>query len=350
VAHLERFEIRGALPEDVQGIHEIARYLDSVNLPDDLETVRRAVDESVASFTGGIADKAQRRYMFVLHDLELGRVVGTSMIVAQLGRRDAPYVYFQVRPEERYSKTLDRHFKHTVLRMAYSYAGPTEIGGLVMDPSYRSHEARLGKQISFARFLFIAARPELFQDEILAELMPPLLPDGRSHLWEAIGRRFTGLDYRTADRLSRENKEFIRGLFPDGDLYATLLSEEARAVIGEVGESTRAVAAMLRAVGFRYADRVDPFDGGPHYLAERSEIRPIRDGGERRAFKGEPAPGPAYLVGRLLGEPPWVRIRSTAHLEALADGAIAVNDALSTALELRDGDRVFIAPLAKAPR
>ncbi len=344
-----RFEIRGACAGDVEGIFELARHLDSVTLPHDRGAIREVVTSSEDSFTGAVADPTRRRYMFVLHDLEAGRIVGTSMIVAQLGRRDAPYVYFQVRPEERYSKTLDRHFEHTVLRMAYSYQGPTEIGGLVMDPAYRAHPARLGKQISFARFLFLGARPELFQDEVLAELMPPLLPDGTSHLWEAVGRRFTGLDYRTADRLSRENKEFIRGLFPDGDIYATLLSDEARAVIGEVGETTRAVAAMLRAIGFRYSDRVDPFDGGPHFLADRADVAPIRDAREcvlePGGGEGDGRPAPC-LVGALLDSPPWVRIRASAGVVfSRTERRARVPAALLEALGLDPGDRAWVTPL-----
>ncbi|MBC7171583.1 MAG: arginine N-succinyltransferase, partial [Polyangiaceae bacterium] len=335
--------MRRACVEDVPGINDLARHLDSVNLPHDEAAIGEIVQASVDSFAGKIDDPALRRYMFVLHDLEQQRVVGTSMIVAQLGRRDAPYVYFQVRPEERYSKTLDRHFEHTVLRMAYSYQGPTEIGGLVMDPGYRSHPSRLGKRISFVRFLFIAARPELFQDELLAELMPPLLPDGTSHLWEAVGRRFTGLDYRTADRLSRENKEFIRGLFPDGDIYATLLAAEARAVIGEVGESTRAVARMLTSIGFRYAARVDPFDGGPHFLARRSDVHTVRAARERIAIAGIPPIGEEHLVGVLTHAPPWLRVRVSAELEVDEGDRVVLSERLLSALGAEIGDRVWIA-------
>ncbi len=340
-----RFEIRGACVEDVGRIFELSRHLDSVNLPHDEGVIREIVVASDAAFAGALGDPTTGRYMFVLHDLEDRSVVGTSMIVAQLGRRDAPYVYFQVRPEERYSKTLDRHFEHTVLRMAYSYQGPTEIGGLVIDPRYRAHPGRLGKQISFVRFLYIAARPSLFQDDLLAELMPPLLPDGTSHLWEAVGRRFTGLDYRTADRLSRENKEFIRGLFPDGDIYATLLSEDARGVIGEVGDSTRAVAAMLRGVGFRYAGRVDPFDGGPHFLAHRSEVHPVREARERVCTPGAPDRGPTFLVGALLPAPPWVRVRASNRIELAGEGEAIVEARLLDDLGAVPGDRLWIVPL-----
>ena len=66
------------------------------------------------------------------------------MIIGQLGRRDAPYVYVDVFEEERYSATLDRHFRHVVLKIGYSYAGPTEIGGLIVSPEYRKKPERLG--------------------------------------------------------------------------------------------------------------------------------------------------------------------------------------------------------------
>jgi len=274
------FEIRAALPGDEEDLLDCARHLDSVNLPYDPDAIHEIVDHAHRSFTGAIADPRERTYVFVLVDKREqgkgpraaeGRVVGTSMIIAQLGRRGVPYVYFDVLDEEKYSGTVDRHFHHTVLHIGYSYKGPTEIGGLVLRPEYRQ-TARLGTMISYVRFLYLAAHRDLFQDEILAELMPPLEPDGTSHLWEAVGRRFTGMTYQEADRLSKKNKEFIKALFPDGFLYATLFSNDAQGVIGKTGAQTRGVEKLLRRIGFRYAHRVDPFDGGPHYTARMDEI------------------------------------------------------------------------------
>ena len=43
-------------------------------------------------------------------------------------------------------------------------------------------------------------------------------------------------------------------------------------VIGKVGPQTRGVEKMLRRIGFRYAERVDPFDGGPHFTAPTDEV------------------------------------------------------------------------------
>ncbi len=150
------------------------------------------------------------------------------MIVAQHGTRESPCTFFDVSEREHYSSTLDRHFRHVVLSLGFHFDGPTEIGGLVVLPSARGGPRHPGKQLAFVRFLYLAMHRERFRETVLAELMPPLGPGGRSRFWEAFGRRFTDLDYRTADRLSRENKEFIQQLFPPVDVYATLFPTHVR--------------------------------------------------------------------------------------------------------------------------
>lgn len=265
------YEIRAALPSDEDQLLDVARHLNTVNLPHDRGAIREILDVSHKSFLGEL-DLRRREYVFVLRDVEAERVIGTSMIISQLGRRDAPYIFFDVLDEEKYSATLDKHFSHTVLRIGYSFNGPTEIGGLILLPQYRRVPERLGQFLSYVRFLFLAAHRALFRDEILAELLPPLGSDGTSHLWEALGRKFTDMSYAEADVLSKRNKEFIKQLFPEGVIYATLLSQAAQDVIGKVGAQTKGVEKLLRRIGFRYAHRVDPFDGGPHFTAMTDEI------------------------------------------------------------------------------
>src|SRR4029079_8017779 len=206
--------------------------------PHDRDAVAEIVETSFKSFTGQITDHRVRPFVFGLSARKKEAIVGTSAIVAPLGRRGVPYIYFDVLDEEKYSSTIDKHFHHTVLRIGYSYNGPTEIGGLVLMPEYRLSPERLGTLISYVRFLYLGAHPNLFQDEVLAELMPPLEPDGTSHLWEALGRHFTDMSYAEADRLSKKNKEFIKALFPAGVIYATVLSADAQAVIGKTGAQT----------------------------------------------------------------------------------------------------------------
>lgn len=342
-----RYEIRAATRDDHEGLYRLAEHLDSVNLPHDAQEIAEILSASERSFSGEIADPKKRQFVFVLWDLEEQRAVGTSMIIAQLGSRDAPYIFFDVRKEERYSATLDKHFVHQVLSIGYSYHGPTEIGGLVVHPDYRRAPERLGMVISYVRFLFIAINREMFQNRVLAELMPPLEPDGTSLLWEAVGRRFTGLSYREADRLSKKNKEFIRGLFPSGDIYASLLAPEAQAVIGEVGRETRGVAKMLSRIGFRYWNRVDPFDGGPHYIAPTDEIELVQRTRRCRVvgslLDGEPH---RYLVARTYPGPPWFRcVFATARANPENPDEVAVEPAALRHLGLAEGDVTPVLPL-----
>lgn len=162
--------------------------------------------------------------------------------------------------------------------------------------------------ISYVRFLFLAVHRDSFQRRVLAELLPPLEPDGTSHLWEAVGRHFTNLTYREADRLSKQNKEFIRGLFPDGDIYVSLLSPQAQSVIGRVGPQTRGVEKLLRRIGFRYWNRVDPFDGGPHFIAEMDEISLVQRVRRLRPQEGQPSPAaPRMLLAVDLPGAPFFR-------------------------------------------
>ncbi len=348
-----RYRIRGVLPEDHEDLVRVAKHLNSVNLPEDVEAVRGIIEHSLRSFRGELAPQ-RSEYVFALEDLEQRRVVGTSMVIGQLGRRDAPYIYFDVRSEEKYSNSLDRHFHHTVLRIGYSYDGPTEIGGIVLLPEYRLAGERLGQFLSYVRFLFIAMHRDRFNDEILAELLPPLEPDGTSHLWEALGRHVTDLSYMEAVKLSKKNKEFIKGLFPEGDVYASVLPKQAQAVIGEVGPQTKGVEKLLRRIGFRYCNRVDPFDGGPHFLANTDEITLVQDSSKRPlvgVWSGDPPPSASprhrAVVATESSAPPfWKSVMVPLDEQ---DGGIVIAEDAARAIDAKIGDEVMVLPI-RPPR
>jgi arginine N-succinyltransferase len=350
------YEIRGAVSADEDQLLEVAHHLNTVNLPADRDEIRGILELSQRSFNGAIKDPRRREYVFVLVDLEEQRIVGTSMIIGQLGRRDAPCVYVDVFEEERYSATLDRHFRHVVLKIGYSYSGPTEIGGLIVSPVYRSKPERLGLLVSYVRFLYIAMHREWFRDELLAELLPPLEPDGTSHLWNAVGRKFTEMTYAEADRLSKKNKEFVKGLFPEGPIYASLLSETAQSVIGKVGAQTRGVEKLLQRIGFRYAWRVDPFDGGPHFTAPTDEVTLVRASHPARVARtlpeGESVKTRA-LVAVEQAEPPFFRAvaapwRRASEGERAGEGEgerAEIGAAAANLLGLSENDSVWVLPL-----
>jgi arginine N-succinyltransferase len=302
----------------------------------------------VRSFSGRIVDPWKRSYVFVLEDTARRRVLGTSMVIAQHGTRESPCTFLDVTERENYSSTLDRHFRHQVLSIGFHFDGPTEIGGLVVDPKARGSEAEPGKQLSFVRFLYMAIFPDRFRETVLAELMPPLRNDGKSLFWEGFGRRFTGLDYQEADKLSRKGKEFIQQLFPAGEFYATLLPPRVQQALGKVGRSTEPARRMLSRIGFRYVNRIDPFDGGPHHEAKLSEVSLVREH-RRLRLENEPlrAGGrdPEVLAGvvRAAGTNRFRAVRTRARVSG---DAVRLPVEACRALDVRPGCAIHLVPFA----
>ncbi len=337
------FLIRDAHKSDLDGLAKLASVLNSVNLPNNRDALEEILDQSGRSFSSRIKEPLEREYLFVLEDPRNNRLVGTSMIIAQHGTKDAPHIYLDVSTREHYSATLDKLFKHQVLSIGYHYDGHTEIGGLVVDPAYRGQD-KPGKQLSFIRFLFLAMHKKLFRDRVLAELLPPLLPDGRSQLWEHFGRKFTGLDYQAADKLSRENKEFIQQLWPQTDVYATFFPDKVRATIGKVGPNTEPVKNMLEKIGFTYTERIDPFDGGPHFEANVADITVVQK--YRRTQVAEEVldrQAEEWLVAAERGSGKG-RIRAVKTPLVITDDQALLPAAAREALRVEPGDRVHAIP------
>lgn len=338
--------LRDVQKTDLAGLKRLAAVLNTVNLPNNEETLERIIDHSVRSFAGRVKDPFQREYLFVLEDVRRELIIGTSLVIAQHGTYEAPHIFYEVSEREHYSASLGRHMRHKVLSIGYNYEGPTEIGGLIVDPPFRATEEKPGKQLSYVRFLFIAMHKRLFRERILAELLPPLMPDGRSLLWEAVGKKFTGLTYMEADKLSRQNKEFIKELFPASDIYVSLFPERTQRVVGEVGAQTRGVQAMLEKIGFRYVERVDPFDGGPHFEAKVSELTVIR---RYRTVKVsakelEDDEGPDdMLVGvdRDAGRNRFRAVRARVRVE---DNQVVLPAAAKRLLDVSTGNKVSLLP------
>ncbi len=262
-------------PDDLDELHTLAAELDTLNLPDDREALETITHKSRASFRHDDIPVKHHEYVFGLRNLEDDRLVGACMIVAQHGTYERPAVYFNVREEQKYSETLDRFFNHETLELEFDYHGPTEVGGLILAPDYREHRLKLGKLLSYIRFLFIGMHRSRFRDRIVADLLPPLRDDGGSDLWDCLGQHFTELHYRQADRLSRDSVEFVQSLFPSEPIYTSLLPDRARDKIGVVGQKTKPAAVMLESIGFSYDHRIDPFDGGPTYAVETDTCTPV---------------------------------------------------------------------------
>ena len=271
------FLLRSVRSDDLHSLLKLTRQFTLLNLPSSRDGLEAKIHRSERSFSENLPRK-EAEYLFVVEDTETGEVVGSSLIMAKHGTPESPHHFFKIERRNHYSQSLGIGFTQPVLIFKSETDGPSEIGGLLVDEEYRRRPEKLGYQISLVRFSFMGMAPERFEDNLICELSPPLTADGRSEFWEALGRRFTGLPYKEADRLSQVNSEFIRSLFPHGDIYLSLLDAKARIDLGQVAEATRPAVHLLKKLGFEYLEEVDPFDGGPHYGVVIKDMEIIRNG------------------------------------------------------------------------
>jgi arginine N-succinyltransferase len=342
--------LRPIAKEDLPDLLALAAQLDSVNLPSDRKFLESRIEHSRRSFASAsktpvTPDGDVGVYVFVLEDRDAGRIIGSSLVISKQGVPGTPYYWLEVSSEERFSAGLGKRFIHSKLRLRSTEDGPSEIGGLILDPAYRGHPDKCGKALSIVRFAYMGIHPERFEREVIAEMLSPFNEHGRNLLWDAFGWHFTGLEYREADRLSARDKRFIADLFPQDPVYATLFPNNVQEVIGKPNDSARAAVRILEKVGFRYLNQVDPFDGGPYYGASRDAITSVRERrelvlpGESRVGESE-SDGPLSLISSETA----LGFRATV-VRLEEDGAPWVTKAGREALGVKGGDRVTVTPL-----
>lgn len=334
------FLVRNARSEDAESICNIAKQFSLLNLPPNKSKISRMVDISQNSFAGQVS-KEQARYMFVVEEIETGKVAGCCQLVAKHGTDDDPNYSIEVIKKERFSDDLGVGFIHQILRLKMDMNGPTEIAGLVVDRAFRGRPEKIGKLLSLSRFMYIGLKPESFEEKLVAEMAPPLSEDGRSDFWEAFGRRFTGMSYQEADSLSHENKEFIKSLFPEEDVYLCLLDAKARLAVGRVGEETRPALHMLEKQGFSYHNEVDPFDGGPHVSVDRDSVTLIK---ESQTVNVGSRGGKGFNQHYFIAHQRDSEFRAGQTAATLSNGELMLPDRTMRALQLEPGEEVFISP------
>ncbi len=278
--------------DDLPTLLKLARMVYFINLPPEKDIIAEKIRRSHAAFKAagegkdpalhstaaagasgaGSASAKSPLFMFCIEDAETGNCLGTSSIISQMGGPGHPNLSLQLRHREFFSRDLQQGVKHTTAQLHLDESGPTEIGGLILQPSMRGHAKKIGKQISVVRFHFMGLYRKWVSDKIIAEMMGPITPDGHNTLWEYFGRRFINLTYAEADKFCQYSREFMTSLLPREEIYLTLLPPEARALIGQVGPDTAPARRMLEELGFRNHDKVDPFDGGPQLEAATDDI------------------------------------------------------------------------------
>ena len=338
------FLLRPARLSDLPAILELARYLDSPNLPNDEAFVRGRLERSERSFRAPGQPGPDAEYQFALAD-DSERVVGTCAVLSKHGTPDMPHLFLRVGEETRASESTRVRVTHTTLQLGASHDGPTELGSLILHPSARGLPGSPGKLLSWGRFAFIARHRSSFEDRILAEMRAAIDAQGRSAFWDAFGRRFTGMSYTEADHRSASDKSFILDLFPNTPFYASLLDAAVAAQLGQVHEETAPALRLLESAGLHWVDEIDPFDGGPFVSAPTARVLPIRE--TVRLVLGEAAPADGAARGIVASEEGG-EFRAVSAPAERDGAALRLGKEARDRLRVATGDEVTLTPLPRS--
>ena len=269
------FVIRPVKKSDLKDLVKLAKGAGAglTTLPADEKLLAARIEISINSFANEGGDEP--RYFFVAEDVKKKKIIGTSAILANVGKV-LPFYNYKLLKLMQVTKEPYIKVETQVLSLSNDYTGACELATLYLDPEYRS--AGVGKVLSKCRYLFMAAYPQHFNSIIMAEIRGWVDDDGESPFWNAVGRHFFNMDFDEADRINGlGNNQFIGDLMPKYPIYTNLLPEGARAVIGKPHVKSAAALKLLEQEGFKYRGAVDIFDAGPIVEAHIDHIKSVRD-------------------------------------------------------------------------
>jgi arginine N-succinyltransferase len=334
--------VRPAREDDLDAALELARMTGGgfTNLPPNRDALARRLAWSAESFARDIAAPDNEYYMLFLEDSATGRIGGTACLFSRVGA-EWPFYSYKLGMVTQTSRELKRTFAMQTLYLVNDYDGASEVGGLFLHPELRV--AGLGRLLARSRYLFMAQHRARFGDRVLAELRGCIDEQGGSAFWDGLGAKFFGMPFQEADSFnSLHGNQFIADLMPKHPIYVSMLSDAARAVIGQPHPSGMPAKKLLESEGFTFDGYVDIFDGGPTMCARVDNVRTVRDSvaAAVTAIAGS-AQGlsPALLAtGRLTGFRAW----SGAVAPTDAGVVVAADDARIHGLQI--GDEVRHAP------
>lgn len=328
--------LRPVAPADLADLHRMAAAsADAISsLPNDEAKLRRRIEASLQAFASPDDASGEETYLFVLEDLAAGRLVGCSGIAASAGFFDRFYSYrneFVVHASAPLGVSQRMHTLH----LCHDLTGATLLTSFYLEPGYEHGPA--AQLLSRARLLFIHAHAERFSERIAAESPGVVDAAGQSPFWDAVGRRFFGMDYPEAEAvIGGRSRACIAELMPPSPVYVALLPAAAQWAIGQLHPVGELPFSILQDEGFDADTYIDIFDGGPTVEAPLSSLRSVRLA--RRVEVHSQAGGPRRW--QLLVRP--VRANFGA---VLAEAGDQVTPADAQALQARVGEHLLATPL-----
>lgn len=175
-----------------------------------------------------------------------------------------------------------------VLTLRRTLQGFTEVGSLFLHPAHRASGA--GRYLAKARYMLMAARPDIFNQPIVSQLRGWCDETGRSPFYDAVWSERLGLTYEETDaRLARDGAGFILPEFEGLNVPLETLGEKAQHAIGRPHDTAAGALRLLVQEGFRPSSLVDMSDGGPIVVSTLTELHSARTARPVTLADGAPA-------------------------------------------------------------
>ncbi|WP_416832194.1 MAG: arginine N-succinyltransferase [Erythrobacter sp.] len=332
------FRLRAARLSDLEHLYEMAKLTGGgfTNLPPDCKALGAKLERAAEAFGNTEDALVDEQFVLVLENLQTRKVAGTCQLMTMVGQQ-WPFYSYRLNTLTQYSQALDRTVRAELLSLVTDLEGSSEVGGLFLHPNERA--GGLGLLLARSRYLFVAMHRERFADRILAELRGIIDERGGSPFWDGVAGRFFGMSFQEADYFNAINgNQFIADLMPKHPVYVSMLSEDARSVIGVPHPTGRAAMRMLENEGFHYEGYVDIFDGGPTMVARTDEVTSVKNSVEAKLVSHDLAEGERAIL-------------ATGRLETFracygarkfdGEGGIAIDAAAADALDVKDGDMIW---------
>ena len=334
------YRVRAATGDDYRAIYQMAKLTGGgfTNLPPDRATLVGKLDKSEKSFAREEDSQSGDLYVFVLENPSTGEIRGTCQVFGQVGITQ-PFYSYHLSTMTQSSPELGKTFRNQLLTLTTDLEGSSEVGGLFLHPELRA--GGWGSLLARSRYLFMKLHRARFGDVTLAELRGVMDEGGNAPFWDALAGKFFGMTFPQADEFNAvHGTKFIADLMPRTPIYVVLLTDAARAVIGQPHPTGRAALRMLEEEGFYFDRYIDIFDGGPTVTADTDDIRTIRestvetvaeiaDGGKVKAL---------VATGRLKA------FRACcASIRRLPKTGVAIDRQAAELLEVDVGDQIVVA-------
>lgn len=267
--------VRGAHIDDLDDLYELTRQASQgiTSLPPDKDFLKTKIYRSQESFARKVASPENELYFFVLEDTATKKVIGCSAIEAKIGTTIPFYSYKCITTSE-FDAEENIHVENTILMLTCDFNGASELCSLYLHHDFRKKNH--GLLLSLSRFMWMMLEPQRFATTVISEIRG-VNKEGFSPFWDSLGKHFFKMDFPRADRLSGHGSSIVNHLVPKLPIYTSLLSPEARKVIGIPHLQAQKAYHILLNLGFEYNGYVDIFDAGPTVSATMENIKIIQN-------------------------------------------------------------------------